>query len=83
MNHYKSLPESLNPEDCNCQQCKELRVYLHVKEYFSNPANCVSLTVNEFFTFFWGVKLIRKDSIADTLINKTVVLCKDGFIRPR
>lgn len=79
----KQLPNSLNPEDCNCQQCKELRVYLHVKEYYSNPANLLSLTISEFFSKFWGVKLVRVDSIASMLINKTVVICKDGMVRPR
>ena len=79
----KTLPDSLNPQDCNCQQCKELRVFEHVKEYFSNPANCLSLTPQEFNTFFWGVKLVRVGSIANTLIDRTVVMCRDGFIRPR
>lgn len=83
MKHTSNLPDSPVKDDCNCQQCKELRVCWHVQEYFSNPANCLSLTQQEFYTFFWGVKHVRAGSIASILIEKTVVLCNDGFIRPR
>lgn len=79
----KQLSDSLNPEDCNCQQCKELRVYERVKAYFSDLSNLVSLTPAEFFTRFSDVKAIRPGSIAAHLLDKTVVICKDGFIRPR
>lgn len=77
----KKLPDSLNPNDCNCQQCKELRVYLSVVEYFNNPSNLLSLTPQEMANF--GVYNVREDSIAATLINKFLVVCKDGFIRRR
>lgn len=78
----KQLPDSINPNDCNCQQCKELREYERIVEYFDNIANCVSLTPAELGVFF-GIRHIRKDSIADILINKYLVVCRDGFIRRR
>lgn len=77
------LPNSLNPEDCNCQQCKELRVYQHIVKYYSDLSNCTALTPSEFSAFFWGVRYIRHDSIAELLINKYIVVCNDGFIRSR
>lgn len=83
MKYTDNLPNSLNPEDCNCLQCKELRVYEHIRQYFDNLANCTALTPQELATFFWGIRHIRKDSIADMLINKYLVTCNDGYIRKR
>lgn len=77
----KKLPDSPNPTDCNCKQCKELRVYDSIVKYFNTPGNLLSLTPQELANF--GVFNVREDSIAATLINKFLVVCKDGFIRRR
>jgi hypothetical protein len=78
----KQLIDSMNPADCNCQQCKELRVVDRIREYFDNPANCVSLTPSELYTFF-PIRAIREGSVAAVLINQYLVVCRDGFIRKR
>jgi len=72
----------MNEEICNCVQCQELRQFERITEYFNDVSNCVSLTPAEVETFF-RISKIRKNSIADILINKFLVVCKDGFIRKR
>lgn len=74
------FPMSPNPDDCNCLQCRELRVYSAMRDYFSNPANCLSLTPSEVETY-WHVTRMQTD-LARMLVNRDFVLCKDGFIRP-